>query len=67
MNPSGTGAPFRERSNWAQLITTVVIYGAMLIAILSAPSNAFLTAVLLAAAGCGAGRCPHHRAYRFCH
>ncbi len=50
MNPDGTGAPFRERSNMALLMTTAVIYGGVFLGILSDPTNAFLAAGLLVAA-----------------
>lgn len=50
MNAEGTGAPFREGSNLAQLITTMVIYGGLLVAILTDPTNPFLAGVSIAVA-----------------
>lgn len=47
MNVDGTGATFREQSTWAQLITTVSIYGVVLVAILMDATNAPRTAWLL--------------------
>lgn len=50
MNAEGTGAPFREGSNLALLVTTVVIYGGVLVAILVDPTNPFLAGGSLVAA-----------------
>jgi len=50
MNSDGTGATFRERSTWAQLITTALIYGGVLIGTFQDPTNASRTAGFLAGA-----------------
>lgn len=50
MNSKGTGATFREQSTWATLVTTVIVYVALLFAVLYDPGNAWRTAWLLGAA-----------------
>lgn len=50
MNEDGTGATFRERSTWATLSSTLVIYGGLFLAVLPDPTNAVRTAVLWAIA-----------------
>ncbi|GJM19692.1 MAG: hypothetical protein DHS20C14_19050 [Phycisphaeraceae bacterium] len=48
MNPSGTGAAFRERSNLACLVTTALIYPAIIAIALAAPTPVSLVGLLIA-------------------
>ncbi len=47
MNLSGTGADFHERSNLASLVTTALIYPALLVVAFSSPTSLSLIGLLI--------------------